>query len=379
MKGFYFSNTDVRNTRAHTAQILHTIDAVRDGVRLELVAPKYHTTLDLETIQRRHALPSMPTIVFLRNFGIRHPGTLAFVLFNIPAIIFLLRKKIKKEVDFIYLRSNLFFPLVIFASVLGVPCVYETHRRPLTQGERWRDDFIARRAAGIIIISEHMRKQYVPYKKLLLVSHDAVSLERFFISIEKAEARAQLGWALEEKICLYAGTVSKLKGADYIFAAARLLPQTTFLLVGQVAPEFADVELPRNVRLLGRKEQAQLPPLLRAADVLLLPHPRGEYSQSPMKLFEYMASGTPIIASRLPSICEVLNDANATLVEPESAEALAEGIRNVLSGKHVEGLAARAREDVRAYTWEKRGSAVAEFIRKTIQTQNKKSVILGPL
>ncbi|MEK7179313.1 MAG: glycosyltransferase, partial [Patescibacteria group bacterium] len=97
-------------------------------------------------------------------------------------------------------------------------------------------------------------------------------------------------------------------------------------------------------------------------------NPRSTYSRndtSPIKLFEYMASGRPIVASSLPSIREILNEQNAFLVQPDNPEDLKRGIEKALGDAAVaRQCAARAREDVRPYTWEKRAEAMLGFITK---------------
>ncbi|MSU74063.1 glycosyltransferase [Candidatus Kaiserbacteria bacterium] len=366
MKGFYFINTDLRTTRAHTSQVLHTTTALQAFLPLSLVAPQF-PALNLEMIAKRHDLPRVPGAALLWNFNIRRPGILAFILFNIPAILFLLVKKIKGEAGFIYVRATYFLPLIFIAFVFRVPCFYETHRRPVSFSERLRDDIIARMAAGHVIISERVREYYTRYKKPTLVIHDAVALKRFAVRIGKAQARKQLGFASDARICVYTGTVSSLKGIDYLVEAACLLSDVSFVLVGRIATEFQGVPLPANVTLMGEKEQGELPAILQAADALLLPHPDNDYSQSPMKLFEYMASDVPIVASRLSSISEVLNDTNSFLVEAGRAETLAEGIATALGDRaRATRLAAQAQRDVADYTWEMRGQKIAAFIRDTL-------------
>ena len=363
MKGFYFINTDIANTRAHTCQMLNTVESIDVNLSLDVVTPKYHKEVDFEAIRQRHGLLKTPRAVLLRNFGVNNSGIIAFALFNIPASLFLLNKKIKKEVNFIYIRSSFLLPLVIFAYILRIPVFYETHRKPLSKSEQRRDYLISKVSKGIIVISKHMREHYLPYKKKILVVHDAASLKRFTLDVDKNEARKKLDLPLDKKICIYTGTVSKLKGLDYVFDTARTLPEVLFILVGQVSPEFKGIDLPLNVRLLGKKDQKELPLMLQTADILLLPHPKGEYSQSPMKLFEYMASQVPIVASRLPSITEVLNDTNSVLVEPEDVQALASGIERVVNDINLsKNIAQKAYNDVQDYTWGKRGNKIAKFI-----------------
>lgn len=365
MKGFYFVDTDVRNTRAHTSQILHTVAALTTHLPLEIVTPRYAGDLDLEDIRGRQGLSAPPPIVRLPNFGFQYPGTLAFVLFNIPAIRFLMQHR--TEATFIYMRSNLFLPLAIVAALFRIPRYYEAHRKPQGLGSRVCDYGISTLATGVIVISDYLRRWYEADAKQILVVHDAVSLERFGSRLGRDTARRRLDLPQSGRLCFYVGTVSKLKGCDVLIEAARELSNIMFLLVGQVLPECKEIMLPSNVHFIGRKEQSDIPTYLEAADVLLLPHPRGEYSQSPMKLFEYMASGVPIVASRLPSISEVLSDGNAILVEPGNPSALADGIRGALDDStRARKLAEQAREDVRQYTWEARGARIYDFIRTTL-------------
>lgn len=366
MRGYYFINTDLRNTRAHTSQVLNTVSSLQSSLPVELVSPRY-PGLDIEGITKRHDLPRVPEAVFLWNFGIRDAGALSFVFFNIPAIVFLLVQKLRGEASFIYVRASYFLPLILAAFLLHVPCFFETHRRPVTLPERFRENLIVRMSRGLVVVSEHVREEYARHGKSMIVVHDAVSLERFAVDVSKEEARSKLGLAPEQLLCVYTGSVSRLKGINYVVDAARELPHVTFLLAGRITADYRGATLPANVTLMGEKEQKELPTLLRAADVLLLPHPDNDYSQSPMKLFEYMASGVPLVSSRLPSLLEILNERNSTLIEPDSGEALAAGIRHVLSDKTAaERLARHARADVGEHTWEARGKSIAAFIRSHV-------------
>jgi glycosyltransferase involved in cell wall biosynthesis len=101
--------------------------------------------------------------------------------------------------------------------------------------------------------------------------------------------------------------------------------------------------------------------------VLALPNTPGRVSAaytSPLKLFEYMASGRPMVASDLPALREVLRpDANAVLVEAGDAGALAAGLARVLADAALAArLAAQAREDVRAWTWDRRAERIEALL-----------------
>ena len=97
--------------------------------------------------------------------------------------------------------------------------------------------------------------------------------------------------------------------------------------------------------------------------MLVLPNPASAISSrftSPLKLFEYMAAGRPIVASDLPALREVLTpDADAVLVAPGNAGALAAGIRRVVTDPIARRPARRGRRCSRSvdFTWEPQGRA----------------------
>ena len=122
----------------------------------------------------------------------------------------------------------------------------------------------------------------------------------------------------------------------------------------------------------GRVPHHDVPYILKAADCAILTGNESEAISakytSPLKMFEYMASGCPIVAQDLPSFREVLNNENSFLVEPGNAKTLAEKIAWVFDDKNKESvkrIAAKALEDVRNYTWQQRVHGILGFIEGT--------------
>ena len=111
-----------------------------------------------------------------------------------------------------------------------------------------------------------------------------------------------------------------------------------------------------------------------AADVLVLPNTAqaaiSREHTSPLKLFEYMAAGRPIVASDLPSLREVLRHGdNAWLMQPDDPAALAQGIQHLLAEPALAArLAAQAQEEVQAYTWEQRAANILRFVGAHVST-----------
>jgi glycosyltransferase involved in cell wall biosynthesis len=178
----------------------------------------------------------------------------------------------------------------------------------------------------------------------------------------------------------YAGHLYPWKGVDLVIEAIAGLPDTHGLIIGG-HPEETDLArlrtLAEQLFCSGRVTfTGLLPPIevaarLRDAHVLVLPNPASALSRaftSPLKLFEYMASGRPIVASDLPSIREVLSDGrNALLVEPGNPQALTAGIRRIKEDAALaERLARQALEDVHDYTWARRAERLDTLFTQVV-------------
>ena len=123
-----------------------------------------------------------------------------------------------------------------------------------------------------------------------------------------------------------------------------------------------------NILILGQKQYSEIPYYLKSADVLVLPNSgKSNISKewtSPIKMFEYMASKKPIIASDLPSLREILNENNAVLVRSDDFKALVNGIKMALNNINFSAkISTQAFKDVKQYTWEKRANNIIRFIK----------------
>lgn len=179
----------------------------------------------------------------------------------------------------------------------------------------------------------------------------------------------------------YAGHLYPWKGADLLVRALALLPSCRALIVGGHPGETDRARLENLAAALGIADRVELagfvpPPQVAAhlarADVLVLPNPTSALSArwtSPLKLFEYLAAGRPIVASDLPAFREVLADGeNALLVPPGDAAAIAAAVARLLDDPALaRGLARRAWEDAARYTWEARAEAIEALLREVVR------------
>ena len=125
----------------------------------------------------------------------------------------------------------------------------------------------------------------------------------------------------------------------------------------------------QRLRFVDHVPNKEVPVWIRACNVVTIPWPWTEFSAyftSPLKLFEYMAAGVPIVATDLPSIREVLrHQENAWLVEPDNPKALAEGIAKVLSDAHLaRRISEQAYVEVEKYSWDVRAKRIVNFLEK---------------
>jgi glycosyltransferase involved in cell wall biosynthesis len=172
---------------------------------------------------------------------------------------------------------------------------------------------------------------------------------------------------------VYAGQLYPWKGADVLVEAMALVPEARLVILGGVAGE-RDLDRVRALvaarGLAGRTEMpgtlapARVPETLRKAAVVVVPlraTPATEGHTSPIKAFEAMAAGRPIVASDLPAIREFLRHGdNALLVPPGDPPPLAGAVRRLLQDATLaESLARRAFAEAPAYSWDARAGRLA--------------------
>jgi glycosyltransferase involved in cell wall biosynthesis len=208
--------------------------------------------------------------------------------------------------------------------------------------------------------------------------HQGVDLALFDeLRLSKEEARVQLGLPRDKKLVVYTGKISwGYREVELILDAARVLQGDSDVLFVLVGGRYDHVERYRRRIQLERRANVIFagfvaPNIVQhyqfAADVLVLYYPSGmelNRYRSPGKLFEYMASGRPIVAVDLPVLREVLGDPPAAALVPlDSPPLLASEIEKVLGDERLASdLSNRARSRAADFTWTLRAEAIMRFI-----------------
>ncbi|MEM7049136.1 MAG: glycosyltransferase family 4 protein [Acidobacteriota bacterium] len=257
---------------------------------------------------------------------------------------------------------------------LGLPTIFEAHGLPKTaRATRWhRELFASPHLERLVVISQALAERFeglglLPPADRLLVAHDAAD------PMAVAEPRTP-PW--NEPQIGYIGHLYPGRGVEVIVALAERLPQCSFHLVGgrreDVERWRATTALP-NLTFHGFVAPGELADHYGRFDILLMPYQRkvGVASgktdtsgwMSPMKMFEYLATGRPIVSSDLPVLREVLRDEdNALLVAPEDVDGWAQAIQRLLDdGPLARRLGEQGERDFRDhYTWDARARAVLD-------------------
>lgn len=247
---------------------------------------------------------------------------------------------------FIFSRDE--FPLFLLSFTNSKLC-FEAHK--FSENKMFLYKRLRRRGVKIIAISEGIKNMFLKlgYKDQdILIARDGADLKKFDINSSKLEARNNLGINKESKLVLYTGHLYPWKGVSIFLEASKSLPDVNF-------------------KTVTNQPYRLIPMYLKAADVLVLPNRSNEKLSrlytSPLKMFEYMASGRPIVASDLPSIREVLSENNSVLVKPDDPKALALGIKSVLEDKDLaKKISTQAFLDVQQYDWVQRARNIINFV-----------------
>ncbi len=332
---------------------------------------EYRVDLLTYPVGERLELPGVRMFRVPNVIGLRHVPvgfSLRKLLLDamlIPALWVLLRRE---QYWCVHAVEEAAFPAVVLAHRRGVPLIYDMqsslpeqmvkHRmfrgprvqRLLRRCEAW----LLRRADAVVSSAGllHRVSEAAPGK---------LAQEWHFPPIETPPRqgagnalREELGIPASSPVVVYAGTFEPYQGLAMLLAALPQVrtrfPEVVFVFVGgddalveQMRDDAKRLQLDGSLRLTGRRPRVTIPAYLAMADLLV--SPRGYGDNLPLKVFDYLAAGRPIVATDLPAHRALLDESRAILVEV-SADGLARGIVTLLQDPQ---RAARLAIAARAY------------------------------
>ena len=250
------------------------------------------------------------------------------------------KRLIDEGYDFDVIDSHYYYPDGVAAAILA-----RHFKKPFTVTARGSDinlisrHLIPRRLMGwaaewasasigvSAALTDAMRQLGMPAPRLRTMPN-GVDMTLFRMH-PQMEARAALGW-LQAPTLLSVGNLVENKGHHIAIESLAQLPEFRLVISGEGPQRPALEQLARQLGVsprltfLGRVDQAQLAVCYSAADILVLPSSREGW---PNVLLESMACGTPVVATRVGGIPEIVNSAQAgRLISARTASSLVEGI-----------------------------------------------------
>ena len=335
------------------------------GLNVELIFPDYDKSRDIFEyygIKEKFKIKTIPFTNIPGRQGVHGLASSIYCLFK------------KGSFDIVITRNIVF--AYIATKWFGIPTIYDAHHPLVNGGARWmfngfkNSDNLKRFTTNSKGLAEIYLKEGLDEKKLV-VAHNGVDLENFKISETKEQLRKDLGIPEDKLIICYCGNTYKGRGIELLISAAENYKNFYFLVVGGLREDNERYEKTvnskkiSNFELKGFVSHSLVPKYLLASDILVIPYTNevtikggtnASRFTSPIKLFEYMAAGKPILSSELPTILEILEDGKtASLFEPGNSDSFCEKLDNLLDNpEYMSTLSKNASNKVEEYTWEAR-------------------------
>lgn len=377
MKLYYVAHCRFPSERAHAIQIAKMTEAMRlAGADVHLVVPRRRNMITKRP-QEFYGLKTDIPLHRIPVFDLYAWGTIGYVLggasFLAAYWLFFLWKKFRGERFRLYTIDMDEFSF-IGVSFLGIPFVMEIH------GSKRHGILLNRmfaRARAILTINTIIKRTLIanfniPPEKII-VHPNGIDIESFSRPVDRDAWRAMWGIAPGTPLALYVGKCYDWKGMEIFTEAFRKLPEVAFAFVGCTKKEFETVTREQceytNIRFFGERPYTEMPQWMKSADILLvIGTKKNAYSYeqtSPMKLFEYMATGVPILAAGTPAIRDAVSPQDVFFYEPDDSESFVENIKTVLhDASHARLTAQHAQRSAKKFSWENRARLILPHLAR---------------
>ena len=386
MKITYITSAIIPHDMTHPYQIMKTCEGfAKNKVKVDLILqshPEANKKLKVVKniwhyygIKKRFKIRKIPHLFWINQYYVGKLGFLRFCLQTILFTIFFSSYSLIYRPDVYYVRDRDIFwaSYLSFLKFIHRGRIYIEGHHPYP----WVVALVKKSAVdGLIVITSQLKEYYLAHgvsPKKLFVSGSGVDLKMFDKPPSKTAIRKELNIPLSKKIVCYTGHLYDWKGVQVLALAMKgfINDDVICYFVGGLEEDverfkkFIKKNNIQNIIVVGHVPPILVPKYQIAADVLVLPNIRiglSEYT-SPLKLYEYMASKRPIVASDLPALREVLDEKTSVLVAPNNPEALAKGIKMVIDDKKLaKKLSKNAYRNIIEYDWQERAKNIIKFI-----------------
>lgn len=233
---------------------------------------------------------------------------------------------------------------------------------------------VLKNANTVIALTDDMKKEMQKIcSRDVSVIPNGIDLSSFE-DLSRKEARSKLQIKDDEKVILFVGTLRPVKGIRYLIEAMRLIKDknesTKLFLVGDGEEReylknlVKGLILEECVRFIGKLPNEKVPECMVASDVFVLPSLSEGF---PVVILEAMASGLPIISTKVTGLLEIVKDGkNGILVESKSPDEIAEKVLLILGDDELrEKISENNREEAKRYSWDSAVDKLEEIYQKS--------------
>ena len=316
---YYVADLNLSSLKAYTIHVMKMVDNFCFfSDRVELLVHYNNKNLTLNKIKKNFILISKK-IFFIKSFTNRSKNNFLYrIIFG-----YLSANYLKNKDGLIITRSLMSsFFLILFKK----DHFLEVHHdlKGLTRFLFLNLNFISsKKIIKVIFITKSLKNNFNNYNIKSIVLADAVELKNF----SKVKLKSKI------KNIFYIGSFYKGRGVDLILKIAEKLKNKNFFLYGKRKTDLVnfDHKKSNNVKIFNLIKYCKVPSKLAKADLLLMPYSldgifidalgNNDISKftSPMKMFEYLASGAPLISSNIPVLKEILIHKNNCLISKDNS------------------------------------------------------------
>jgi glycosyltransferase involved in cell wall biosynthesis len=281
-----------------------------------------------------------------------------------------LRTAKRKRIPFVYYWIDVLHRLIPF--------------KPLQFIGRIAEQKALRQADMVLTINDKL-KDYVVTSGAIAdktqVIRAGIDIEQFKPTADFGDIRRQYGLKETDIVLFFMGWLYHFSGLKEVAAKlAETSDEKLKLLIvgeGDAFKELKEIRDKHNLQdkliLTGQKPYAQMPAFISAADICLLPaYPRERIMQDivPIKLYEYMAMGKPVISTKLSGVLREFGDDNGVIYIDEPEDAINKARSLIKDGKIGE-LGAKARKFVLKYSWDSITDEFEKILKEIVEEKQK--------